>query len=71
VFNAQKVVYLVLAQRPVAGCRSHHEPTDQLDLGLQVIVCELVIRVVRAVILGSGTSHAHNLPVSTMPALQV
>src|SRR5450631_297262 len=52
--DAEEQVYLVLVQRPVAGCRRHHEFTDQLDLGLQVIICEVVIV--------SFCGHGSNLP---------
>jgi hypothetical protein len=59
--DAEEQVYLVLVQWPVAGCRSHHEFTDQLDLGLQVIICEVVI-------LSFAGLHVSNLPGPDLPA---
>ena len=41
-FDTEESVYLILGQRAVAGSRRHHEITHQLDLGLEVIVCEVV-----------------------------
>jgi len=63
--DAEKMVHLVLVQRPVTGCRGHHKLTDQLDLGLQVIICEIVID---GVIVGSGVGHPCNLPAAAMVA---
>ena len=52
------MIHLVLVERAVAGCRGHHELTDQLDLGLKIIICEIVIDVV---IVSSGGGHGSNL----------
>ena len=41
-FDTEESVYLILGQRAVAGSRRHHEITHQLDLGLEVNVCEVV-----------------------------
>ena len=39
--HTEESVYLVLGHRPVARSRRHHEITHQLDLGLEVIICEV------------------------------
>jgi len=53
--HPEEQIYLVLGQRPVAGARCHHEVTHELDLGLQIVVCQVVI-------FNIGGSHANNLP---------
>jgi hypothetical protein len=55
--DAEESVYLILGQWPVARGRSHDEITHQLDLGLEVIICEVVA-------LAFGWRHAPNLRTS-------
>lgn len=52
--DAEESVYLILGQWPVARGRSHNEITHQLDLGLEVIICEVVM-------LAFGWRHVTNL----------
>lgn len=52
--DAEESVYLILGQWPVARGRSHNEITHQLDLGLEVIICEVVM-------LDFGWRHVTNL----------
>ena len=40
--DTKESVYLFLGHRTVARCRRHHEIAHQLDLGLEVIICEVV-----------------------------
>jgi hypothetical protein len=53
--HPEEQIYLVLGQRPVAGARCDHKVTHKLDLGLQIVVREVVI-------FSIGGSHATNLP---------
>jgi hypothetical protein len=52
--DAEESVYLILGQRPITRGGSHDEITHQLDLGLEVIICEVVV-------LALGWRHVTNL----------